>query len=562
MYSDWATDIFFYVKTLVRSDAFTLAAIFFAGVLAMLLPFFVKNVKRAKAARKRASYLQAALECQPDGFFLWLYDDVGFLSRTFASPRLSVMLNLTGGEGSTFNAVLERLNRRDAENLTNAVQIMRADGAPFDLNAAGATGDQSFLVSGFRAVQDGDKPLLDIVWVRDVTQLQTQTAALANESQALNERAEVLRNIFDSFPFPVWVRNENLRLIMCNPSYAAAVRAQNEDDALKESAELVYEKSPKEARILAAAARAAGREHKTREDVIINGRRKRFEVSEIPLKKQNGSFRSQTLGFARDITMYQEIDDELQRHIAAHIGVLEHLKTPIAVFDAEMRLTFYNTAFINLFDLDEQWLDASPTYAHFIDVLRDKRKLPENRNFNTYKAQELHYFSTLVSAREDTLHLPNGLTLLRTMTPHPLGGLLIVYEDVTGHLALERSMNLQNDTRRALLDAISEAACIFSRSSRLAFVNKAYEKLWNVQAATLAKEKTTLSAVLERQREFFDDETDWKRLKELMFGVVSAHDGTVFEITRADGQVLEFSATMLPDGSILTLYRAKAARNG
>lgn len=561
MYSDWATDIFFYVKTLVRSDSFTLAAIFFAGVLAVLSPFFVKNIKRAKAARKRASYLQAALECQPDGFFLWLYDDVGFLSRTLASPRLSVMLNLTGGADATFNAVLERLNRRDAENLTNALQTMRADGAPFDLNASDATGGQSFLVSGFRAVQDGDKPLLDIVWVRDVTQLQAQTAALANEARALNERAEVLRNIFDSFPFPVWVRNENLRLIMCNPSYAAAVHAQNEDDALKESAELVYEKSPKEARILAAAARAAGREHKTREDVIINGRRKRFEVSEIPLKKQNGSFRSQTLGFARDVTAYQEIDDELQRHIAAHIGVLEHLKTPIAVFDAEMRLTFYNTAFINLFDLDEQWLDASPTYAHFIDVLRDKRKLPENRNFNTYKAQELHYFSTLVSAREDTLHLPNGLTLLRTMTPHPLGGLLIVYEDVTGHLALERSMNLQNDTRRALLDAISEAACIFSRSSRLAFVNKAYEKLWNVQAATLAKEKTTLSAVLERQREFFDDKTDWKRLKELMFGVVSAHDGTVFEITRADGQVLEFSATMLPDGSILTLYRAKAAQD-
>lgn len=557
MNSDKVADIFFYLKTVVRSDSFTLSAIFFLLISAALLPLLIKNVKRTKTARERAAYLRAALECQPDGFFLWLYDDVGFLSRTLASGRLSVMLNLFEGQETSFNTVLERLNRRDAENLTVCLRQMRESDAPFDLNARSADGGRSFLISGFRTLRDGNKALLDIIWIRDITQLRTQTAALTNEAQTLNERAQLLKNIFDTFPFPVWVRNENLRLIMCNPAYAATVRAQSEEDALQESAEIVYEKSPKEAQILAAAARAAGREHKTREDVVINGRRKSFEVSEIPLKKQNGSFRPQTLGFARDVTTYQEIGDELQRHIGAHNDVLEHLKTPIAVFDAEMRLTFYNTAFINLFDLDEEWLDTSPTYAHFIDMLRDKRKLPENRNFNTYKTQELHYFSTLVSAREDTLHLPNGLTLLRTMTPHPLGGLLIVYEDVTGHLALERSMNLQNDTRKALLDAMSEAVCVFSRASRLAFVNKAYETLWNVSGESLEKEKPSVSAVLERQRPFFDDKTDWERLKELMFGVVSAHDGTVFEITRADGQTLEFSATMLPDASVLTIYRAK-----
>ena len=280
-----------------------------------------------------------------------------------------------------------------------------------------------------------------------------------------------------------------------------------------------------------------------------------MEVSEIPLKKQSDAFRSQTLGFARDITAFQDLNDDLNRHIAAHNDVLEHLKTPVAVFDAGMQLTFYNTAFMNLFDLEEEWLDSSPYYTHFIDILRDKRKLPENRDFNAYKAAELHYFSTLVSTREDTMHLPNGLTLLRTMTPHPLGGLLIVYEDVTGHLALERSMNLMNDTQRALLDAAQEAVLVFSNASRVRFVNKAYEKLWNVSAKKIEEEQPTVSEMLEKQKSFFAKSTHWESFKEQLYGAIAAHGGDFFEILRPDGKMLEFSASLLPDGGILVIYR-------
>ena len=548
-------DFIFFVETTVQSDSFKLAALFFALVSASLSPFIVKIYRRLKETKKQLAYLRTALECQPDGFYLWLYDDVGFLTRTICSSRLCVMLNLSGGYDASFDAVLERLNRTDTENLIAALKNMRESDEPFCLTTRSIDETSRWLISGFRALRQNTDALLDIVWVRDVTQISEKIEDLTLTAENLRARESVFRNIFDAFPFPVWLRGEDLRLVMCNPAYAAAVQANNEQEVLLSSGELIYEKSQREARVLAAAARAAGREHKTQEDVIVNGRRRRLEVSEIPLKKQSDTFRSQTLGFARDITAFQDLNDDLNRHIAAHNGVLEHLKTPVAVFDAGMQLTFYNTAFMNLFDLEEEWLDSSPYYTHFIDILRDKRKLPENRDFNAYKAAELHYFSTLVSTREDTMHLPNGLTLLRTMTPHPLGGLLIVYEDVTGHLALERSMNLMNDTQRALLDAAQEAVLVFSNASRVRFVNKAYEKLWNVSAKKIEEEQPTVSEMLEKQKSFFAKSTHWESFKEQLYGAIAAHGGDFFEILRPDGKMLEFSATLLPDGGILVIYR-------
>ena len=543
-------DFIFFIETTVQSDSFKLAALFFVLVFAGLSPFIVKIYRRLKETKKQLAYLRTALECQPDGFYLWLYDDVGFLTRTICSSRLCVMLNLSGGYDASFDAVLERLNRTDTENLIVALKNMRESDEPFCLTTRSIDETSRWLISGFRALRQNTDALLDIVWVRDVTQISEKIEDLTLTAENLRARESVFRNIFDAFPFPVWLRGEDLRLVMCNPAYAAAIQANNEQEVLLSSGELIYEKSQREARVLAAAARAAGREHKTQEDVIVNGRRRRLEVSEIPLKKQSDAFRSQTLGFARDITAFQDLNDDLNRHIAAHNDVLEHLKTPVAVFDAGMQLTFYNTAFMNLFDLEEEWLDSSPYY-----ILRDKRKLPENRDFNAYKAAELHYFSTLVSTREDTMHLPNGLTLLRTMTPHPLGGLLIVYEDVTGHLALERSMNLMNDTQRALLDAAQEAVLVFSNASRVRFVNKAYEKLWNVSAKKIEEEQPTVSEMLEKQKSFFAKSTHWESFKEQLYGAIAAHGGDFFEILRPDGKMLEFSASLLPDGGILVIYR-------
>ena len=69
--------------------------------------------------------------------------------------------------------------------------------------------------------------------------------------------------------------------------------------------------------------------------------------------------------------------------------VLDQLATGVAVFNIDRKLTFYNAAFRSLFELDSGLLDQTPTDAAVLDILRDKRKLPEEQNFREWR-QELY----------------------------------------------------------------------------------------------------------------------------------------------------------------------------
>jgi PAS domain-containing protein len=58
-----------------------------------------------------------------------------------------------------------------------------------------------------------------------------------------------------------------------------------------------------------------------------------------------------------------------------------HLSGGMAVFDADSSLHVFNSAICELFDLDPVWLASRPTISEFISKLREKRLLPERKNF-------------------------------------------------------------------------------------------------------------------------------------------------------------------------------------
>jgi signal transduction histidine kinase len=552
MYESFLSNLFlsafFYPKTLTAVCVGILALLSFAL-------YRLGTMKRdlQKLSRLLAVYRETA-DGLPDGYFLWIYDSVGFIAHTRCSRRLAVMLNLFAGTETSFDALLERFSPACAETLAEAVRDMRREDRPFSMEVRNADGTKHFAVAGFRSLGPGNAPLADILWIRDTTEDDRRLSSLTAEAEEMKKQNTFLEQALDSFPFPIWMRNEDLQLFFCNPAYARAVHAPSKEQAILSGTELVYEKSPREARVLAAAARAAGKEHNAREFVVMNGRRRRIEVSEIPLPASGESFRSKTLGFVRDITREEDLRQSLEDHIRSHNGVLEHLKTAVAVFDMETRLQFYNTSFLNLWDLEEEWLDGSPTYAHFLDILREKRRLPENRDFSAYKAREIQYFSTLVSAQEDIMHLPSGVTLRRMLIPHPLGGLLITYEDVTGHLTMERSMTVLNETQCMLINQMREAILVFGSDGRLRLANAAYRTLWQFDPGEFRKSAPSIPEVLEKQRSFFEAEKNWESLKEQLLGVLTAHTGEIFQIMRSDGRVLEFMSLGLPDGGIFASF--------
>lgn len=533
----------------------TLLFVFFISLLLCLICIFLilKQRNRLILAKERLRVTEETLETFPDGYYLWQYDSVGFIRETHCSRRLAVMMDLSQGTESSFDALLEHFSADSAEALSSALNEMRSNERPFLLELQNTTHTKSFLVSGFRNRATKDNGTVDILWVQETTESTRKLLSLTQKARDLEKENTLYKQAFNSLPFPIWLRNEELQIALCNPAYAKAVHADSAQQAVLLGSELVYEKSPREAKVLAAAARASGKEKKAREFVVMEGKRRWVEASEIPLPAQLYS-KNKTIGFVRDITQEQELQNSLQNHIASHNGVLEHLKTAIAVFDADMRLQFYNTSFMNLWDLEAEWLDSSPTYPHMLDMLREKRRLPENRDFSAYKTRELKYFTSLVSATEDILHLPSGMTLRRMLTPHPLGGLLITYEDVTGHLTMERSMTVLNETQYTVVNHLREAILLFGRDGRLRLANTAYLTLWQISDADFNTPPMSIVEVIEKQKSFFENESDWEALKEQLLGVITSHTGEIFQILRPDGKVLEFVAAGLPDGGIFVSF--------
>ena len=538
---------FFYPKTLLFICF--IVVLFCAAAVFLLL----KQHKRLLLTEERLNTAEETLESFPDGCYLWLYDPIGFIRETHCSRRLAVMMDLSQGTESSFDALLEHFTPDSAEALATALNEMRSGERPFMLELQNTTRTKSFLVSGFRTRSAKYKNIIDTLWVQETTDTTKKLASLGEKARELEKENTLFKQAFDSLPFPVWLRSEELQIAACNPAYAKAVHADSPEQAVLLGSELVYEKSPREAKVLAAAARAAGKEKKAREFVVMEGKRRWVEASEIPLPAQLYS-KNKTIGFVRDITQEQELQNSLQNHSASHNGVLEHLKTAIAVFDADMRLQFYNTSFMNLWDLEAEWLDSSPTYSHVLDMLREKRRLPENRDFSAYKTREIKYFTSLVAATEDILHLPSGMTLRRMLTPHPLGGLLITYEDVTGHLTMERSMTVLNETQYTVINHLREAILLFGRDGRLRLANTAYLTLWQISDSDFNKPPLTIVEVIEKQKPFFENENNWEALKEQLLGVITSHTGEIFQILRPDGKVLEFVAAGLPDGGIFVSF--------
>jgi signal transduction histidine kinase len=268
-----------------------------------------------------------------------------------------------------------------------------------------------------------------------------------------------------------------------------------------------------------------------------------------------------TAGTAYDITRQEELQTRLKREAAAHAEVLERLGTAIAIFGPDTRLVFFNTAFAELWDLSLDWLQEQPTFATLLDALRAERRLPEVADFPAYKDKELERFTSLLEPMEDILHLPGGGTLRRVVAPHPMGGLLTTYEDITDKLALERSYNTLIAVQRETIDNLQEAVAVFGGDGELRLANPAFAELWDINIETL-REGPPMGEVIDAFQKHFDDLTIWARHRTVMLGALDSETQRTAQqgrVVRMDGSVLEFISVPLPDGGVLFCYNDVSA---
>jgi PAS domain S-box-containing protein len=413
---------------------------------------------------------------------------------------------------------------------------------------------KKILMSGCRISGLDGNLYCDMMWFRDVTQEAKAIDALKAERNIAALSRIRLEEMIDNAPYPMWMRDEKMNLISVNKKYLEIVGLSSKELVIDESVEILNINGDSISKNLAFLASTGNKPKRQSAKITISGKRKSFEVTETPFYADQNMDKIFTVGTMVDASELDEMKRNIKTHQNSHLEILGFLDTAIAVFDSKLKLSFYNSAFAGLWRLEGVWLESKPSYTMFVDLIREKRLLPEVPDFVQYKNEETKDFSTLIEAKEDLLHLPDGRSLRRIRAPHPMGGLTFAFEDISDKLATRRAYNSLLLVRKEILDNILDAVIIFGSEGRCIFYNKAYMKLWKTRESFLKKEPS-LEDVIESQKDFFDIGKKWDLLKKGIKDYITAEEKGSFILNRKDNVKIEVSSSLLSDESVMITYK-------
>lgn len=544
--------ILYSVASAAPSDPGPAEWLVLGGIIALLfgvLCFFgidrVRSARRLDRLDERLRGMQAVLETAPGAW--WAWTSTGEVARSEGLATLFGDVRLA--EPGDVAAALED---GSAEAFRNALSDLYEAGRQVRLVAGRADGRGTIELSGQRIAGGGDGPPIYVLWAVDVTAREraagdaaaalsrTETAAAAAE-----QARDTLQTMLDALPVPVWLRDAERRLCWVNAAYASGVDGPK-DRVVAEQTELCGALLP--------AGTAAPARAETRH-IVIGGERRLVRLTEraCPFGDEGAPADCPVIGYALDMTAVDEAERERDRHIAAHANVLEHLKSAIAIFGPDKRLSFFNTAYVRLWGFDEAWLESHPTLGEVLEDLRERRRLPEFADFGDFRRSQMRLFTSLIAPEEDWMHLPDGTTLRHLITPHPFGGLMFVLEDVTSALTLERNYNTLMAVQRESLDNLAEGIAVYGDDGRLRLSNPAFRTIWALQPEDL-QGNPHIAEVLERSRAYLDDGVDWDAARAEMIAWSLEREPQTGRMNRADGSILLYSTVPLPDGAVLHSY--------
>jgi len=438
---------------------------------------------------------------------------------------------------------LADLEARDGSGLDTTLRIrlkeLRENGQPFSLTLIGPSGrflEADGRTAGARAV----------VWVTDSTvkglEESSARGKLEEARQVIARDPTAFLDMLGKAPFPAWRVSGVGKLQWANPAYLSAVEAPNLDHVLDRQIMLDADATAQARKTISEGVDIDETRH-----LVIDGDRRAMRVLTFPLSGGAGAM-------AFDVTDQENAREELDRHVKAHDETLNHVADAVAIFGPERKLVFHNRAFAAMWDMDEGFLLEEPTHGQLLDRLRERRKLPMRTDYAAWRADELSYYLDISGVAEDKWSLPDGRTLSVTRQRHPMGGLLILFKDITGELDLQTKYNALIKTQGATLDNLHEACAVFGSDARMKLHNDAFERLWGLDEDML-KDSPDYDEVVEACVPLFHNVDTWDAIKgHVTDPSATARQQTTGEMKRSDGSTLTYLTHPLPDGNTLIAF--------
>jgi signal transduction histidine kinase len=279
----------------------------------------------------------------------------------------------------------------------------------------------------------------------------------------------------------------------------------------------------------------------------------RLELAELSTKHKELEEQVRALRALLDEAKRNEsVHAETKASIETHFRSFDRLATAFAVFDSGQRLAHYNQAYVDLWQLDTDWLDARPRDGEILDRLRQARRLEERAEYRAWKQEWLSLYGTDKQV-EDQWHLPDGRMIHVVADADGEGGVTYLYENVTERIALESRYNALIQVQRETLDTLREGVAVFAPNGRLRLYNSAFASIWRLKRRLL-DEQPHVEDVIAWCRPLCDVSEEWEFTKSAVTAIVAERRPYESLFDRPDGSVVACAALPLPDGGTLLTY--------
>jgi signal transduction histidine kinase len=503
-----------------------------AGAFALLAAAVMRRVLRdGRQANDKATEQVATLRARVDEYeallsgareMVVLWTDAG------AGPRFLGQASVLLPPGRRPEAVLDFsswLLDADADAMARAIEGLRVNARSFELTLRTREG---------KVVRAAGSLLGNGTALRLRPAITSAPEVMAVPDPVAAPDRATARTVLGNLARPAFLRDAKGRLVFVNQAYHDLARALGKKSTDAEPALLID---------FTALQRNTGREAAA----ITLGDLGPHELVEFPLEGGSAGYLQ-----PRPAGAPAEKDASLA-HISA---IIDALATPIAIFNAGRELVQFNRAYVALWGIDPGWLKLGMDERGILDKLRTEGKLPNEPDYQGWRARHLASYTLKVPKELEPWHLPDGRTVQVIAAPAgPKGGVIYVFEDITDQLILKSQHKAVLDVQRSTLNALTEAVAVFGTNGRLTLCNPRLSTMWKLPTNLLGS-NPHIDQVSEAAAKALpeDGATIWRDLKKSIIDLNPTRSDQQGRITRADGKLIDYATTRLPDGQTMMTF--------
>ena len=496
------------------------------------------RVRRAESGRKASRRLARMIEEAPAIPLLVRAD-----GRIEAPPRLASWLGLDRVPGflSELSQADTGLDEPCLAELAEAVRRAQKTAQPFSMIVTPRGSARSLALRGTLADPQLSPGGAALVWVFDFSDSASELDELREHAARARKDFSALVGLIEAAPMPMWFRGPDAKLRLVNGAYVKAVGAASGDAVVAEQAELVEPVDGLTPAQIAMQARAQDLPIERIVAATIGGQRRSLRVSDLPLGEEG------VAGYAVDIEEMEEQARELRAFREAQRSMLDQLSVGVAQFDGRHRLSFANQPFLRIFAVPPTAMLDPPDFESLLAMIRDAGRLPEVRDFPTWRREHAEWF-TRDEPQEEAWPLRDGTHLRIVAQPMPDGGLVLIAEDRTEQLALSATRDTLLRTRTATFDSLFESLAVFAPDGRMQLWNRRFAADWGLEDEFL-DQHPRVEALLQRIGERLVKPAHAKAVGDVVRAATLDRKQQGGRIALVDGRTLEFAGLPLPDGN-------------